>query len=94
MIDISLMHSLLCAIPKNMSLVLVGDVDQLPSVGPGTVLKDVISCNTFPVVRLTKIQRQAEGSDIIKTAHAINAGKIPKLSSERNDVFAYDITQK
>ena len=92
MIDISLMYCLLSAIPHNMSLILVGDVDQLPSVGPGTILKDIISSGVFPVIRLTKIQRQAEGSDIIRTAHAINAGKIPTLSKVPNDVYGFNIT--
>lgn len=92
MIDISLMSSLLDAIPHNMNLVFVGDVDQLPSVGPGTVLSNMITSDLFPTVRLTKIQRQAEGSDIIKTAHSINSGKIPKLSTPFNDVYSYNVT--
>ncbi len=92
MIDISLMYSLLDAIPENMSLVLVGDVDQLPSVGPGTVLRDVIDSNKVPTVRLTKIQRQAADSDIIKTAHSINGGKIPKFMDPPKDVFSYNMT--
>ena len=94
MIDLSLMSSLLSAIPENMSLILVGDVDQLPSVGPGTILSNIISSGIFPTARLTKIQRQAEGSDIIKTAHTINAGRIPKVSHVPNDVFCYDVTGK
>ena len=92
MIDISLMSSLLDAIPRNMSLILVGDVDQLPSVGPGTVLSDIITSDKFPTVRLTKIQRQAEGSDIINTAHSINNGKIPKLRDSAKDVYAFNLT--
>ena len=94
MIDISLMSSLLSAIPANMSLVLVGDVDQLPSVGPGTVLSDIIQSGNFPTAKLTKIQRQAEGSDIIKTAHFINSGKTPRISKDPNDVYAYNVTGK
>ena len=94
MIDISLMSSLLSAIPANMSLVLVGDVDQLPSVGPGTVLSDIIQSGNFPTAKLTKIQRQAEGSDIIKTAHFINSGKTPRISKNPNDVYAYNVTGK
>lgn len=94
MIDISLMSSLLSAIPRNMNLILVGDVDQLPSVGPGTVLSNIITSGLFPTVRLTKIQRQAAGSDIIKTAHSINAGKIPKLGKDFKDVFCNNVTGK
>lgn len=94
MIDISLMSSLLNAIPHNMRLVLVGDVDQLPSVGPGTILSNIISSGIFPTVKLTRIQRQAEGSDIIKTAHSINSGKIPRMSKPENDVYSYNVTGK
>jgi helicase, putative, RecD/TraA family len=93
MIDISLMCSLLAAIPQNMSLVLVGDIDQLPSVGPGTVLKDLVENSRYAKVKLTKIQRQAEGSDIIKTAHALNKGHMPKCQSGK-DVFFYNMTDK
>ena len=92
MIDISLMSSLLDAIPHNMNVIFVGDVDQLPSVGPGTVLNNIITSGLFPTIKLTKIQRQAEGSDIIKTAHSINSGKIPKLSNPFNDVYSYNVT--
>ncbi len=92
MIDISLMASLLEAIPKNMSLILVGDVDQLPSVGPGTILRDIISSDIFPTARLTKIQRQAEGSDIINMAHDINNGRFPNISNPPKDVFSYNVT--
>lgn len=91
MIDISLMRSLLAAIPNEMSLVLVGDIDQLPSVGPGTVLKDIVENDKYTKVRLTKIQRQAEGSDIIKTAHALNKGHMPKCENGK-DVFFYNTT--
>ena len=94
MIDISLMCSLLAAIPHNMSLILVGDVDQLPSVGPGTVLKDLINNDRYTKVILTKIQRQAEGSDIIKTAHAINNGKVPSFSKSSSDVYYFDMTDQ
>lgn len=92
MIDISLMSALLSAIPINMSLILVGDVDQLPSVGPGTILQDIINSGKFPTVKLTKIQRQAADSDIINTAHLINAGKIPGFKKTSKDVYAYNVT--
>lgn len=75
MVDIFLMHALLKAIVPGMRLILVGDVKQLPSVGPGNVLKDIIASGQFPVVRLEKIFRQAADSDIIMNAHRINAGK-------------------
>ena len=75
MVDISLMNALLKAVAVGARLILVGDVDQLPSVGPGNVLKDVIESQCFPVVRLEKIFRQAAMSDIIVNAHKINAGE-------------------
>ncbi len=81
MIDIVLMYQLLKALPAGIKLILVGDSNQLPSVGPGTVFKDIIESGTLPVVRLTDIFRQARGSDIILNAHLINEGKLPKLSS-------------
>lgn len=81
MIDIRLMHSLLDAIPDDGHVLLVGDVDQLPPVGPGTVLRDLIDSGAVPVSRLTRIFRQAEASRIITTAHAINAGRMPDLET-------------
>ena len=77
MIDISLMHQLLRAIPNNAALLIVGDVDQLPSVGPGTVLADIINSQTLPVMRLTEIFRQAKTSRIIVNAHRVNNGEFP-----------------
>lgn len=74
MVDIMLMYNLLKAIPEHMSLVLVGDIDQLPSVGAGNVLRDMINSERIPVVRLTRIFRQAQGSRIIMNAHRINKG--------------------
>lgn len=74
MIDVVLMSSLLRALPKNAHLILVGDVDQLPSVGPGTVLRDIIESKVAPVVRLTEIFRQATASKITTIAHQINSG--------------------
>ncbi len=89
MIDIILMNSLLKAIPLHMKLILVGDIDQLPSVGAGNVLRDVIDSEQFPVIRLTKIFRQAQSSRIIMNAHRINAGDFPNLSNGRNTDFFY-----
>ncbi|WP_094561414.1 ATP-dependent RecD-like DNA helicase, partial [Synechococcus sp. 8F6] len=79
MVDVPLMASLLAAIPPEAALLLVGDVDQLPSVGPGQVLADVIASGAVPVTRLTEVFRQAASSRIITTAHAINSGTIPDL---------------
>ncbi|MBP2312136.1 SF1B family DNA helicase RecD2 [Azospirillum soli] len=77
MVDVPLMNALLRAVPPRAALLLVGDVDQLPSVGPGQVLGDVIGCGAVPVVRLTEIFRQAATSRIIVNAHRINAGHMP-----------------
>jgi exodeoxyribonuclease V alpha subunit len=81
MLDISLMSALLRATPDDASLVLVGDVDQLPSVGPGNVLKDIIDSHVIPAVRLTQIFRQARRSRIVINAHRINAGLSPDLDA-------------
>ena len=81
MVDIALMYSFLRAVPSNASLVLIGDVDQLPSVGPGNVLRDIIQSGVFPVVRLTTIFRQAARSLIIVNAHKINRGELPVLKA-------------
>ena len=78
MIDITLMHHLLKALPPETTLILVGDVDQLPSVGPGNVLKDIIDSKAAPVVKLTEIFRQARESAIIVNAHRINQGLMPR----------------
>lgn len=87
MVDISLMHSLLKAIPAGTRLILVGDVNQLPSVGPGCVLKDIINSGVCNVVKLTKIFRQASTSDIIVNAHKINAGEEVVLDNKSMDFF-------
>lgn len=87
MVDISLMHSLLRAVAVGTRIIFVGDVNQLPSVGPGNVLRDMITSNTFPVVRLTKIFRQASESDIIVNAHKINDGLKIKLDNKSKDFF-------
>lgn len=85
MVDISLMHSLLRAVNVGTRLILVGDVDQLPSVGPGNVLRDIIDSGCFNVVKLTNIFRQAAQSDIVVNAHKINAGKQVDLGKRSND---------
>ena len=79
MVDVPLMASLLGALPSEAALLLVGDVDQLPSVGPGQVLADLIASGSIPVTRLTEVFRQAASSRIITSAHAINAGHLPDL---------------
>ena len=79
MVDLFLAHSLLKAIPDKAQILMVGDIDQLPSVGPGNVLKDLIASETIPVVRLTQVFRQAASSAIITTAHQINRGYLPQL---------------
>ncbi len=79
MVDLFLAHSLLKAIPDKAQILMVGDIDQLPSVGPGNVLKDLIASNKIPVVRLTQVFRQAAASAIITTAHQINHGYLPQL---------------
>ena len=89
MIDIILMYSLLKAIPLHMKLILVGDIDQLPSVGAGNVLRDIIDSGKFPVVRLTKIFRQAQSSQIIMNAHRINKGEFPNLKNQRGTDFFF-----
>ncbi len=79
MVDVPLMHSLVRAVPNNAGLILVGDVDQLPSVGPGTVLGDLIESGVVPVVRLTEVFRQAADSRIITNAHRIRRGQMPDV---------------
>ena len=87
MVDIYLMYSLLKAVTVGTRLILVGDVNQLPSVGPGKVLKDIISSEKFNVVRLSEIFRQAAESDIITNAHKINAGQRIRLDNKSKDFF-------
>ena len=89
MIDIVMMNALLKAVPANMRLILVGDIDQLPSVGAGNVLRDIIDSGQFPVVRLTRIFRQALTSRIITNAHLINAGKMPDISNGKGTDFFF-----
>jgi len=87
MVDITLIHSLLKAVMVGTRLILVGDVNQLPSVGPGNVLKDLIASHQFHVVKLSKIFRQAQESDIIVNAHKINAGQQINLDNKSKDFF-------
>ena len=89
MIDIMLFYNLMKAIPENMRLILVGDIDQLPSVGAGNVLRDIIDSRQIPVVRLTRIFRQAQSSRIVMSAHAINVGQFPNISNGRNTDFFF-----
>src|SRR5574337_871260 len=91
MIDVVLMNSLLKAIPPDAGLILVGDVDQLPSVGPGAVLRDIIASSLVPVIRLSEIFRQAHESQIVVNAHRINGGELPSCADweaqERGDCY-------
>ncbi|MBE5929944.1 MAG: ATP-dependent RecD-like DNA helicase [Lachnospiraceae bacterium] len=87
MVDIYLMHALLKAVPIGTRLVLVGDVNQLPSVGPGNVLRDIIDSGCFSVVTLDKIFRQAQESDIVTNAHKIHAGEEIRLDNKSKDFF-------
>ena len=89
MIDIILMNSLLKAVPTHMRLILVGDVDQLPSVGAGNVLRDIIDSESVPVIRLTRIFRQAQSSRIITNAHRINQGQYPDISNGKTTDFFF-----
>ncbi len=89
MIDILLMYNLLKALPDEMALIMVGDIDQLPSVGAGNVLRDIIDSECFPVVRLTRIFRQAQSSRIIMNAHRINEGKMPDISNGKQSDFFF-----
>jgi len=87
MVDITLMYALLRAVPGGTRLILVGDVNQLPSVGPGQILRDLIESERFPVVILQKIFRQAEVSDIVVNAHKINRGEAIALDNKSKDFF-------
>jgi exodeoxyribonuclease V alpha subunit len=89
MVDIALMNKLIQAVPKRACLVLVGDVDQLPSVGPGSVLADLIASGVVPVARLTEIFRQAGQSWIVRAAHAVNAGEMPESAPARTGDFYF-----
>ena len=85
MVDVRLLYRLLDALPENAHLLLVGDPDQLPSVGPGSVLRDILDSEAIPVSRLTEIFRQAGGSRIVEAAHAVNQGQLPDLDRAEKD---------
>jgi exodeoxyribonuclease V alpha subunit len=87
MVDISLMHSLLQALKPECRLILVGDADQLPSVGPGNVFADIIKSDTVPTISLTEIFRQAENSGIVRCAHDVNKGIVPDFTKKYPDLF-------
>lgn len=87
MVDISLMAGLLAALPNGCRLVLVGDPDQLPSVGPGCLFQDLIESEVIPMVQLARIFRQAQESNIVKNAHSINQGELPDIKSISGDFF-------
>jgi exodeoxyribonuclease V alpha subunit len=89
MVDILLLYHLLKAIPKESHLLLVGDADQLPSVGPGNVLRDLLRSEAIPSIRLMELFRQAQQSKIIVNAHRINAGQMPQLKSEAESDFFF-----
>ncbi len=89
MIDVMLMYNLLKAIPEHMTLIMVGDIDQLPSVGAGNVLRDIIESEVIPVVRLTRIFRQAQGSKIIMNAHRINKGESIDMRGGKDSDFFF-----
>jgi exodeoxyribonuclease V alpha subunit len=90
MVDVTLMNHLLRALPVRASLLLVGDVDQLPSVGPGMVLRNLIDSGVVPVVRLTEVFRQVAHSRIITTAHRVNEGRMPEPGAKDGDFFFID----
>jgi exodeoxyribonuclease V alpha subunit len=89
MVDILLMHALLKAVPNQAALLIVGDIDQLPSVGPGQVLADIIGSGAIPVVRLTEVFRQAAKSRIIVNAHQVNQGQMPEFDRPEQDSDFY-----
>ncbi len=89
MIDIILMNNLMKAVPASMRLILVGDIDQLPSVGAGNVLRDIIESGKIPVIRLARIFRQAQSSRIVISAHAINQGRFPDTSNGKDTDFFF-----
>ena len=87
MVDITLMHGLLSALRPECRLILVGDPDQLPSVGPGNLFSDLIRSGVIPMVRLTEIFRQAAESAIVRSAHGVNRGELPDLRDNKHDFF-------
>ncbi|MBE2192642.1 MAG: Flp pilus assembly complex ATPase component TadA, partial [Anaerolinea sp.] len=93
MLDLILFYNILKALTPDTHLLLVGDVDQLPSVGAGDVLRDLIRSEQFPVTRLVSIFRQAEGSLIIQNAHRVNQGKMPDLTNSEQDFFLFSVEE-
>ena len=91
MMDLPLAHSLLQAIPSHAAVILVGDVDQLPSVGPGNILRDIIDSDYVPVCRLKEIFRQSSKSHIVVNAHMVNAGQVPETTDSKTDSDFYFI---
>lgn len=91
MVDIVLMHHFLNAVPDGCRIILVGDTDQLPAVGPGSVLKDIIRSQKVPAIRLDEIFRQAQTSMIIQNAHIINAGRLPDIRKQYSDFVFYEL---
>lgn len=91
MVNIVLMHHFLNAVPDGCRIILVGDTDQLPAVGPGSVLKDIIRSQKIPAIRLDEIFRQAQTSMIIQNAHIINAGRLPDLRKQYSDFVFYEL---
>ena len=87
MLDITLLYALLRALPRESRLILVGDADQLPSIGPGRVFSDIIRSGVVETVSLTEIFRQSKGSEIVQAAHAINRGEIPDIKRNQDDFF-------
>jgi len=96
MIDVPLMHKLIQALPERAHLLIVGDVDQLPSVGPGSALADIIRSKVMSAVRLREIFRQAASSRIVTNAHRINAGQMPQLQQpgEESDFSLSSVTNR
>lgn len=94
MVDVPLMFHLIRAVPQKSALIFVGDVDQLPSVGPGTLLRDLINSGVIPVAKLTKIYRQSETSQIIVGAHKINRGEIPQFGDKTKKSDFYFIKRE
>ena len=95
MVDVPLMNALTKAVPEHAGLLLVGDVDQLPSVGPGQVLADMIASGRVPVARLTEVFRQAAESRIVVNAHRINQGQMPEPpeAGEESDFYLVEIAE-
>ena len=89
MIDLILIYNLFKAVPDSMTIILIGDVNQLPSVGPGNVLKDIINSNSVPVIKLTQIYRQARTSNIILNSHKINNGELIDFNYSKDSDFFY-----